>query len=477
MAASAEARSVDGGATSSARSANVTTATSSPAGARVTASRASCCARANRPGADMLNDVSSATTVARRAAAAAGDGKNGRANASASSDERRDAQQQQHDLPQPARGRALDRRLPQQRHGGELHPRFGSRLSRCSTTGIGRRQRRERESSGDRNAGTIRPSLRAGGQIRQQRHLERLLRVQQLIVDAGAAELAAVAIDELADRLAIVRADDAGHRHHLLGGLEILETRGAIEREVDLVGIEHVEDEDVGTAMVKELQTANDGLGIVEQIGDDDDHARAWSAPRRPAAAASRRWCGCRAGAATSATSRFRRWPGRVLAGTRADDAIVERHQPDAVALPVHQVAERRGQARGVLELARPARPVRHRPADVDQQVTVEVGFLLELLDVVPIAAREDLPVDRREIVAADVLAVLGELDAEALERAAVEARQEAFDDRLRLELERAEARDDGGVEKLPRALAGIATSRSSAPARRRAADRRWRPA
>ena len=36
-----------------------------------------------------------------------------------------------------------------------------------------------------------------------------------------------------------------------------------------------------------------------------------------------------------------------------ADDPIVERRQADAVALAVHQVAERRGQTRGVLELAR----------------------------------------------------------------------------------------------------------------------------
>ena len=86
--------------------------------------------------------------------------------------------------------------------------------------------------------------------------------------------------------------------------------------------------------------------------------------------------------------------------------------------------------------------------------MAIEVGLLLELLDVVAIAARVDLPVDGREVVAGDVLAVLGELDAEALERAAMQAREEAFDDRPRLELERAEARHDRGVEELPLARA-----------------------
>ena len=43
-------------------------------------------------------------------------------------------------------------------------------------------------------------------------------------------------------------------------------------------------------------------------------------------------------------------------AGSIVDDALVERRQADRVALPVHQVAERRRQARAVLEL-------RHRRA------------------------------------------------------------------------------------------------------------------
>ena len=47
--------------------------------------------------------------------------------------------------------------------------------------------------------------------------------------------------------------------------------------------------------------------------------------------------------------------------------------------------------------------------------MALEVGLLLELLDVVPIAARVDLPVERGQIVAGQVLAVLGELDAEPL--------------------------------------------------------------
>ena len=117
------------------------------------------------------------------------------------------------------------------------------------------------------------------------------------------------------------------------------------------------------------------------------------------------------------------------MSGTRAhrqhrDDVLVEGGEADGVALPVHQVAERRRETPAVLELRQGVvRAVGHRAADVEQQMAVEVRFLFELLDVVTVAARVHLPVDGGERVAGNVLAVLGELDAEAFERAAMQAR------------------------------------------------------
>src|SRR3954454_7285899 len=95
-------------------------------------------------------------------------------------------------------------------------------------------------------------------------------------------------------------------------------------------------------------------------------------------------------------------------------------------------------------------RSVAHRAADVQHQMAVEVRFLLEFLDVVAIASRVDLPVDGRDVVAGNVLAVLGKLDAETLEWAAVQAGEQPFDNRPRFQLERSEPRHDGGVEKRP---------------------------
>ena len=136
------------------------------------------------------------------------------------------------------------------------------------------------------------------------------------------------------------------------------------------------------------------------------------------------------------------------------DNPFVEGHQSNRVALAIHEIRDRRRQHPAVLELGEIARPVGHRPADVDEKVAIEVGFLFEFLDVVPIGARVHLPIDRRQIVAVDVLPVFGELHAEALERTAMQAGQKSFDDGAGLELQRAKPGDDGRVQELARAFA-----------------------
>ena len=146
--------------------------------------------------------------------------------------------------------------------------------------------------------------------------------------------------------------------------------------------------------------------------------------PRRSARPASgwraRRGC-CRAASACSAAA----GTSRILR--------VERDQADRVLLVDHQVAEGGGQADGVLELGQ-LLAVRCTAIDARQvhdQVAGDVRLGLELLDVVLVGLGVDVPVEVLEVVAGDVLAVLGELDREALERAGVQAGQEALDDEL----------------------------------------------
>jgi hypothetical protein len=143
------------------------------------------------------------------------------------------------------------------------------------------------------------------------------------------------------------------------------------------------------------------------------------------------------------------RAPGTCARRQHADDRVVEGRERHSIALPVHQVGERGGEHLRVLDLLHPVAPsVPHRGADVEQDVAIEVRFLLELLHVIAIAPRVHLPVDAGEVVARQILPVLGEFHAEALERAAMQSGKKSFDDGARLQLERPQARDDGGVEK-----------------------------
>ena len=135
--------------------------------------------------------------------------------------------------------------------------------------------------------------------------------------------------------------------------------------------------------------------------------------------------------------------------GQSKRNAIVERDEPGRVALPVHEERERRGEHRSVFQLAhRCPASIRHRSAHVEQQVTLQVGLFFVLLDVMPIASRVDLPVERGQIVARHVLAVLRELDAEALVRTSMQPREEPFDDRPRLQLHRAQPGNHGGIQE-----------------------------
>ena len=140
--------------------------------------------------------------------------------------------------------------------------------------------------------------------------------------------------------------------------------------------------------------------------------------------------------------------PGSGARRQQADNSIVEREQPDRIALPVHQICQRGGKIQAVLELAESRRPVTHRGAHIERNAAFEVGLFFVFLDVKAVASCVDFPVDRGQVVTGHVLPVLGELHAEPLERAAMQAGEEPLDDGARLQLERAQSRHDRGVEE-----------------------------
>src|SRR6516162_1467538 len=276
MADAASTRSPDGLTAIEASSEKSTTPTRSAEGARVRAPLASCRARSNRPGAAMLCEMSSATIVTPPRVTASPEARNGRAKARASSTSA---------ATRSASNSSSRSRCFSVSSTGACFNNFtaanftrgsGSRLRRCSTIGTAAAPAPTRN-SGDRNVSNARlpPSQRprARGEVRHQGELERMVRSEQLVVDAGRAKLTAVVLDERADFTQVVRPHGPRNGRHLVAGFEIFEARGPIDREIHLVGIENVKDEHVGPAKLKMLQATDHRIRVVQEIRDEDDHA------------------------------------------------------------------------------------------------------------------------------------------------------------------------------------------------------------
>ncbi len=210
--------------------------------------------------------------------------------------------------------------------------------------------------------------------------------------------------------------------------------------------IEDVKHDHVGAAIAEVLQAVEHRRRIVEQIRDEHHHAALSDGGRQIVQRL--RHVGARAHLQPLERQQHHAQVARPRARRQQrGNAVVERDQAERITLPVHQVGQRAGEVRRVLQLGDRTRRVAHRRADVDQQVTREVGFFLVLLDEVAIRSRVDLPVQRGQVVAGQVLPVFGELDAEPLERTAMQAGQEPFDDRPRLEVDGTEPGDDRRIE------------------------------
>src|SRR5215510_6460441 len=100
---------------------------------------------------------------------------------------------------------------------------------------------------------------------------------------------------------------------------------------------------------------------------------------------------------------------GAMAGGEELANLFVEREQSDRVALQVKKVRQRGGERGGVFTLGVTGRPVRHRTAEIGEQVTPQIGFVLELLDEVTIAPGVHAPIQITRVVVGRVLAILAE--------------------------------------------------------------------
>jgi len=87
------------------------------------------------------------------------------------------------------------------------------------------------------------------------------------------------------------------------------------------------------------------------------------------------------------------------------------------------QIGRRRRQFAGKRELGPQAGvAVVHRGGGIDHQLQPQAGFLLELLDEIPLTAPENLPIQMPQAVTLDVIPVVAELDTRTLQHARMPA-------------------------------------------------------
>ena len=255
--------------------------------------------------------------------------------------------------------------------------------------------------------------------------------------------------------------------------LQADEARQAVQVEVDLDGIEDLEQDRLVAAEREPADALEDRVEVVEEVGEDGDDAAAREPRRDPGEDLSDAGRTGGLGLLERGEDRLA-LRGAVTGGHLAARVPVEDDQPDRVALGERQVRERRGGPAGVVELAPAAGAVGHRLAGVDEQVQGEVRLLDELLDHQAVRAGEDLPVQPLQLVPGDVLAVLLELDRGPPVGGAVLAGLEALDHRACHQRQLGQPVEDGRVQGL--GGGAQAASPLSPGLRRRRAGRRRHP-
>jgi len=135
---------------------------------------------------------------------------------------------------------------------------------------------------------------------------------------------------------------------------------------------------------------------------------------------------------------------GRQICG----EGLIKKTKANGILLSDHHVRQGRGKISAVIDLFYlRRRSIFHRPADIKQEIRLEVRFLFVLLDVVPVSPAEDLPVDVLDFIAPHVLAMLRELDTETMIGALMKAGNKTFDDEPGPELHVGESGNNVGKQ------------------------------
>jgi len=219
----------------------------------------------------------------------------------------------------------------------------------------------------------------------------------------------------------------SGINEQVAAGFDIAEHDGAVEVERQFRRIEHLEQHDFVTGGGEGGEILFQCFNRSEEVRDQN-HQRTFADDFYDPF----QWGGQIGGGASGGGFELQHEPAQMADPIARwevfADLFVEGEQAHSVALLMQKVGERGGEGVGVLRFGPAKRAVIHRAAVVHEQVAAEVGFVLEFLDVVTVAAREEPPVEIARIVTGRILAILGELDGEPVIRTAMNAMPESLD-------------------------------------------------
>jgi hypothetical protein len=262
-------------------------------------------------------------------------------------------------------------------------------------------------------------------------------------VDLVFAEAFGDLLAEFGEDFEVAVADGGGVEGDVVFGVfEVFEAGEAGEGELQLVAVPELEDDDFLALVAEDANGFEEGGGVVEEVGDEDDEAAAFEVVAEGFDDRSER--GFTTGFGLDHGLQHEVEMGDL--GAVGDDLAefgVEGDQADGVLLGHEEVGKGGGEFAGVVKFEDAAgSAVAHGAGGVENDGGAEVGFLVVFADVEAVGAAEDFPVEAADFIALDIGAVLAEFDREAFVGRGVEAGGEAFDDGSGEELQVLQAGD-----------------------------------
>lgn len=232
-----------------------------------------------------------------------------------------------------------------------------------------------------------------------------------------------------------------------LPGFDVLEQGGVVEGKAEFRGIEDLEGAEFVTAGGQAGKGTDECRGIDKEIGDQNDETP-FADEIGGTFEGRDQVGGATGGRGLDGVVDVAEMAGAMTCREEFTDLVIEGNETDGIALLMEEVGEGGGEGGGVAGLVVVEGAVLHGTGTIEEQVATEVGFVLELLDVMAVGPGEDPPVEMARIIAGGVLAILGELDGEAVVRAAMEAGPESLDDGAGAEFEAADGHERLGMDE-----------------------------